>query len=219
MGANQNLVFIDTDDGVEVRSIPSEKARCPIGLTYQQAKELGIEQYWPTSEAKNDLLRVIPPPVSKAPSDGMNKLERRFFCEAVQEFGEEVYREPFKLVLAGNTTYLPDFAAVTDNENQHWLTTDERLKWIISGLEWNLPMVFHPKVFLDIDLSIQGRQITCYEVKGFMRDDAAVKLKVAASMYPCFRWVLVQRDRRRWRCIEVTDKGFSREEWCPDWLR
>ena len=27
-------------------------------------------------------------------------------------------------------------------------------------------------------------EIVCYEVKGFMRDDAAVKLKVAASLYP-----------------------------------
>jgi hypothetical protein len=60
--------------------------------------------------------------------------------------------------------------------------------------------------------------MTFWETKGFMRDDAAVKLKVAAAAFPMFRWVLVQRDRRRWRCIDVTERGFSREEWCPDWL-
>ena len=36
-----------------------------------------------------------------------------------------------------------------------------------------------------------------WEVKGFMRDDAAVKLKLAASLYNCFAWVLVQKDRGR----------------------
>jgi len=60
--------------------------------------------------------------------------------------------------------------------------------------------------------------MTFWEVKGFMRDDAAVKLKVAAAQAAWFRWVLVQRDRGRWRCIDVTERGFSREEWCPDWL-
>lgn len=67
-------------------------------------------------------------------------------------------------------------------------------------------------------LSIFNNQLAFWETKGFMRDDAAVKLKVAAAQFPCFRWVLVQRDRRKWRCIEVTAKGFSRDEWCPDWL-
>ena len=45
-----------------------------------------------------------------------------------------------------------------------------------------------------------------YEVKGFMRDDAAVKLKVAAAMYPQFIFFLVFRDKTRpsgWRIEEV----------------
>lgn len=61
-------------------------------------------------------------------------------------------------------------------------------------------------------------RFTFWETKGFMRDDAAVKLKVAAAQFTCFRWVLVQRDRGKWRCIDVTQRGFAREEWCPDWL-
>ena len=36
-------------------------------------------------------------------------------------------------------------------------------------------------------------EVTFYEVKGFMRDDAAVKLKVAAALYPMFRFYLVSR--------------------------
>lgn len=188
-----------------------------MGLSYYQAKSLGLAHLWPTGETAPPL--KVCPALNKLAGDGMHKLERRFYGEATQVFGDRVHREPFKLVIAGNTTYLPDFAIVTDSDNQHWLTTDERLKWIISGLEWKLPLVLYPKIFSDLDKSIQGHQVTCYEIKGFMRDDAAVKLKVAAATFPCFRWILVQRDRRRWRCIEVTNKGFSRDEWCPEWLK
>jgi len=45
-----------------------------------------------------------------------------------------------------------------------------------------------------------------YEVKGFMRDDAAVKLKVASGRYPEFTFFLVFRDRTQpsgWRIEEV----------------
>ena len=57
--------------------------------------------------------------------------------------------------------------------------------------------------------SLFNNGMTFWETKGFMRDDAAVKLKVAASAFPYFRWVLVQRDRRKWRCIDVTDRGSA----------
>lgn len=36
------------------------------------------------------------------------------------------------------------------------------------------------------------------EVKGFWRDDARVKIKVAAQMYPWFRFVAVQRKKNQW---------------------
>lgn len=49
-----------------------------------------------------------------------------------------------------------------------------------------------------------GRVLTAYETKGFLRDDAAVKLKVAASLYPWMRFVLVSRRRDgTWSMQEV----------------
>jgi hypothetical protein len=38
-----------------------------------------------------------------------------------------------------------------------------------------------------------------HEVKGFWRDDARVKIKVAAAQYPLFPFVAVQRVKGRWR--------------------
>lgn len=57
------------------------------------------------------------------------------------------------------------------------------------------------------------------EVKGFMRDDSAVKLKVAASMYPVFRWLLVVRDGRHgWSVREVGRNGIGREPIIVPWI-
>lgn len=39
--------------------------------------------------------------------------------------------------------------------------------------------------------------LQCYEVKGFMRDDAAVKIKVAAALFPFFRFYLVKQKTKK----------------------
>ena len=44
-----------------------------------------------------------------------------------------------------------------------------------------------------------------HEVKGgFVRDDSLVKLKVAASLYPLFRFVLCEKHRNGWTCHTVS---------------
>ena len=151
-----------------------------MGMTWAEAKRCGIEHLWPT-ESKP--LPVAPAPPSKAPDDGMNKLERAFW-ERLQEAEGQHYREGLAFRLAGRTRYTPDFVT----------------------------MVIHAA-------DSRGLVVTCWEVKGFMRDDAAVKLKVAADMYTAFRMVLVTRERRAWQCRFVTHAGISREVWTPDWLR
>lgn len=50
---------------------------------------------------------------------------------------------------------------------------------------------------------MQDGELRCYEVKGpFKREDAMVKLKVAASIYP-FRFFLVTRENDKWVEKEV----------------
>jgi hypothetical protein len=43
------------------------------------------------------------------------------------------------------------------------------------------------------DAAGNAQTLRAYEVKGFMRDDAAVKLKVAASLYPWIKFHLVSK--------------------------
>ena len=148
-----------------------------MGLTYNQCKQLGIEHLYPT-RGNSGIPTIMRPAVSEAPKDGMNKLERAFWQRAREAYGDDVYREPFKLQLAGRTWYTVDFL-----------------------------------------ISCDGCRYDCYEVKGFMRDDAAVKLKVAAKLYPCLNFNLVTREKRAWLCRQVARNGISREVWTPDWLR
>ena len=55
----------------------------------------------------------------------------------------------------------------------------------------------------DFIVMLADGAIQFHECKGFMRDDAAVKLKVAARMFPCFRFVLAWREAGQWRTQEV----------------
>lgn len=44
----------------------------------------------------------------------------------------------------------------------------------------------------DYFVMVKSGELECHEVKGYWEDDARVKIKVAASMYP-FRFVALQR--------------------------
>lgn len=48
----------------------------------------------------------------------------------------------------------------------------------------------------DFVVSVPDQKPVVYEVKGFMREDAAVKIKVAAAAYPWMTFVLVWRKGR-----------------------
>lgn len=47
--------------------------------------------------------------------------------------------------------------------------------------------------FITTEIEEGAAKLCAYEVKGFMRDDAAVKIKVAASVYPWITFYLVSK--------------------------
>ena len=50
----------------------------------------------------------------------------------------------------------------------------------------------------DFLVELPGGLLELHEVKGFWRDDARVKFKVAAELFPMFRFVAVKRKHRQW---------------------
>lgn len=73
---------------------------------------------------------------------------------------------------------------------------------------------FQPLTFILADhtrytpdfLCVYADRFEVHEFKGFWRDDARVKIKVAASQYPWFRWYAIQEKRKR------DGGGYSIEE-------
>ena len=61
------------------------------------------------------------------------------------------------------------------------------------------------KTFYTPDFMVLTREwiIELHEVKGFMEDDAAVKLKVAAETFPCFRFLLCAPSQGGWKVKET----------------
>lgn len=56
----------------------------------------------------------------------------------------------------------------------------------------------------DFDLVLADRTTIIDEVKGFWRDDARVKIKVAARMFPHFRFRAVTREKGDWVYEEIS---------------
>ena len=52
-------------------------------------------------------------------------------------------------------------------------------------------------------LAVYPDHFTFYEVKGFFRDDALVKIKVAAELYPWFVWQVVRLKKGEWIFEEI----------------
>jgi len=94
----------------------------------------------------------------------MNKTEARYAqqLELRKRAGEIVdYKfEPFRLILANNTSYCPDF------------------------------------------LVVRKDHFEIHEVKGFWRDDARVKIKVAARQFPWFAFIAIQYKKKEWHYEE-----------------
>lgn len=55
------------------------------------------------------------------------------------------------------------------------------------------------KTFYTPDFAVMASDgvIECHEVKGFWRDDARAKIKIAAEMYP-FRFLAIKADGKAW---------------------
>lgn len=76
----------------------------------------------------------------------------------------------------------------------------EIIGWWFEPVTWKLARrtTYTP----DFMVMLSSEEIEFVDVKGFMEDDAAVKIKVAAAMFP-FRFVLVKKRGKGWDVKEV----------------
>ena len=98
----------------------------------------------------------------------------------------------------------------TEQRFADWLEAEKHLKRILG---WRFePMKFilaqnvkgkrNATTYTPDFLAITKQDFVFYEVKGFFRDDALVKIKVAAEMFPWFRWIVVFWKKGQWEFKE-----------------
>ena len=177
-------------------------------ISFEQAREWNIDEAWirkaeehaarvERSGAVREHLEVEPPkPRRTKPADGYDsKLNRDFAVRLDQAKANgwirEWWYEPFGLRLAPKCYYHFDF----------------------------LVEPIYP-----VDLAAPSRftehRLVCIEVKGgWFRDDAKVKVKVAAEMFPCFKWLIVFREKRNgWDVREVDHRGIGTYPIAVPWI-
>ena len=79
--------------------------------------------------------------------------------------------------------------------------SEQIVEWRYEALNFRLAK----KTFYMPDfMVVKSDRVELHEVKGsHWRDDARVKIKVAAQMYPWFKWVAVQWVKGGWRYEEI----------------
>jgi len=95
-------------------------------------------------------------------------------------------------------------AKFADYLNQR-LVAGEILWFKFEGLKFRLAdnTFFTP----DFSVMLANRELQCYEVKGFMMDDANVKIKVAASLYPLAFFLVRVRPKKDGGGFSITEIG------------
>jgi hypothetical protein len=63
---------------------------------------------------------------------------------------------------------------------------------------------------VDFPLMRKDGTIECHEVKGFMTEDANVKIKIAADQYP-FKFFIIRKSKIGWKITPVRSEDQSQE--------
>jgi hypothetical protein len=160
-----------------------------MGYSYEQIKAWGLEHIWPPDLPKTGKAR-LPTLKEYFPGLGRKPVARTRPDDGMNKT-ERAFAET--LVLSKSRGLIDDWER-------------EPFKVRLAGRTWYTPdFLVWPN-----STPTEEARTTFAEVKGFMRDDAAVKLKIATRLYPRFRWLLVYREGRHgWEVREVTRTGIG----------
>ena len=90
-------------------------------------------------------------------------------------------------------------------ELEAWKMTSQIDWWTYEGIKLRLAKgaYFKPDFFAVKREFNGGMNVTAYETKGFLRESANVRIKVAAETFPWIRFVIVRRVNGEWKYSEV----------------
>ncbi len=163
-----------------------------MGLTLNQARSIGLGHLHPAATGRTEA-----------------EVLRQFGVEpAVVPSKSTRHRGPTKL----ETAFMDVLEAAKTN---HFIAgwRYEAVKLRLAGRTFYTPDFF-------IEPWRLGERFLCVETKGpYAREDSLIKLKVAADLYSCFRWLLVIKESRHaWVVREVTRTGIGRDSIVVPWI-
>ncbi len=163
-------------------------------MTYDQSKALGIGHLHPAASGQTD-------------------------AEVLRRLGvEDVVPPQSKEPGDGMNKTERAFAEMLNQNlsSRQYQWAREPLKLRLAGRTWYTPD-FGVWYLFNVEASLGN--LTLVEVKGFMRDDASVKIKVAANLYPMWRFLLVRREGRHgWNVREVGRTGIGTHPIVVPWI-
>jgi hypothetical protein len=135
---------------------------------------------------------------------------RQLASEDAKKFGVAVSGEPDPMTKpAGVAMRAPPHPAISTDEAKLNKTEREFLAYLRSctplwiGIQ-NVTLKLADDCRYTCDfLAMWEEGLEFFEVKGFWRDDARVKIKVAARMFPWARFTAVQRVKGAWKFEEI----------------
>jgi hypothetical protein len=164
-----------------------------MGYSYEQIKAWGLEHIWPPDLPKSGKARL----------------------PTLKEYFPGLGRKPMARTR-------PDDGMTKLERSFRDTLQDAFMKALVR--EWRrepitLRLAGRTRYTPDFLVVMPDSDLVFVEIKGFMRDDAAVKLKVAAEMYPYFGWLLVTRaGRHGWEVRIVTNRGIGRTPMELPWI-
>ncbi len=173
-----------------------------MGLTRAECKSLGIEHLYPDARSDEAIIREL----------AGERADEEWPTRDLSGKPPPLKKEPGDGYNKTERAFAADLSEAHRNGSiAAWWR--EPFKVRLAGRTWYTPD------FAVLTIPAHQSLMLMFEVKGWMRDDAAVKLKVAAETYPCFRWLLVTRSvRHGWEVRQVTRTGIGREPVVVPWI-
>lgn len=116
------------------------------------------------------------------------------------EYRALMHQGPHGETLPARAALISRYAGMNRLEQSYAAALDEQSQiqiWWYESLKFKLA----DRTFYTPDFLVQTTEgfLELHEVKGFWRDDARVKWKTCAALYPQFRWIAVQRIKGQWQ--------------------
>ncbi len=139
----------------------------------------------PARVTEADMRRILDQPVAGKRYGSKYPSKKRLVAKAARR--DSVYTNQLEERYAGVL------------EQRHVIGEIHKIWYQPFGIKLADKCYYHP----DFMIQLADGTLEIHETKGFMRDDASVKIKTAARLFPCYIFRLVKWEKKQWVITEI----------------